>query len=55
MVLISTHVVQENRHKTEDATGSYDFHVGDRRLWLIIETCCFYLYMLAAMIYIFVR
>ena len=28
---------------------------GNRMIWLVIETACFYLYMVAAMIYIFVR
>ena len=50
MVLISTLMVQ-------DATGEYNFQPirGNREVWLIIETCCFYMYMIAAMIYILVR
>ena len=28
---------------------------GNRMIWLILETCCFYVYMIAAMVYIAVR
>ena len=48
-------LANELLHKLPDNTYRLNKIKGDRTIWLILETACFYLYMIAAMIYIFVR
>jgi len=46
-----------NVYFVKNANGSYSLGAveGNKMTWLVIETACFYLYMLAAVIYILIR